>query len=52
MTKSMNDSSVEQKKKSDNELENLEKLKSYKELLDSGVITQEDFDKKKAELLN
>ena len=29
-----------------------EELKNLKELLDSGVITQEDFDKKKAEILN
>jgi len=27
-------------------------LRKYKALLDDGVITQEDFDKKKAELLN
>ena len=30
---------------------NVQKLKSYKDLLDSGVITQEEFDKKKSELL-
>lgn len=29
----------------------IEEIKAYKELLDSGVITQEEFDKKKAELL-
>lgn len=40
------------KEKSESELENIQKLKSYKELLDSGVITQEDFNKKKAKLLN
>lgn len=33
------------------ELINLKILREYKELLDSGVITQEDFDKKKAEIL-
>lgn len=33
------------------ELDNLKMLKEYKELLDAGIITQEDFDKKKAELL-
>lgn len=29
----------------------IEALKRYKELLDQGVITQEDFDRKKAQLL-
>lgn len=43
---------LKEKQKSNDELENLEKLKSYKELLDSGVITQKDFDDKKAQLLN
>ena len=32
-------------------LNNLKMLKEYKDLLDSGIITQEEFDKKKAELL-
>ena len=42
----------ETEQKSDKtEIENIQKLKLYKELLDSGVITQEEFDKKKAELL-
>ena len=36
---------------SDQELINLAKLKSYKELLDLGAITQEEFEKKKSELL-
>ena len=40
------------KAKEDNELENIQKIKSYKDLLDSGVITQEEFEKKKQELLN
>lgn len=31
---------------------NIEDVKKYKELLDSGIITQEEFDKKKKELLN
>lgn len=30
----------------------VDRLKKYKELLDSGVITQEEFDAKKKELLN
>ena len=30
---------------------NLKKLKKYKDLLDSGIIPQEEFDKKKKELL-
>lgn len=34
------------------ELDRIEVLKAYKELLDAGVITQEDFDKKKKELLD
>lgn len=42
----------EEKDKSEKELLNVQKLKSYKELLDSGVITQEEFDKKKSELLD
>ena len=29
----------------------IEALKRYKELLDQGVITQEEFDRKKAQLL-
>lgn len=33
------------------ELINLQKLKEYKSLLDLGVITQEEFDKKKTEIL-
>lgn len=42
----------EEKDKSEKELLNIQKLKSYKDLLDSGVITQEEFDKKKSELLD
>lgn len=33
------------------QLKNLKLLKEYKELLDTGIITQEEFEKKKAELL-
>ena len=33
------------------EIENIEKLKKYKELLDMGAITQEEFDLKKQEIL-
>lgn len=36
---------------SQSETDNVKKIKEYKELLDSGIITQEEFDKKKAELL-
>ncbi len=43
---------TEEKDKSEKELLNVQKLKSYKDLLDSGVITQEEFDKKKSELLD
>lgn len=32
-------------------MNNVEKLKKFKELLDNGIITQEEFDKKKCELL-
>ncbi len=31
---------------------NIDELKKYKELLDMGAITQEEFNKKKKELLN
>ena len=31
---------------------NIEELKQYKELLDSGVITEEEFNAKKKQLLN
>ena len=39
------------KEQDEQELINLQKLKTYKELLDSGVITQAEFNKKKSELL-
>ena len=35
-----------------NQMEGIATIKAYKDLLDSGVISQEDFDKKKKELLN
>ena len=35
-----------------NNISNAEELKKYKELLDSGVITQEEFEAKKKQLLN
>lgn len=41
-----------QEKDEKQELENIKMIKAYKDLLDSGAITQEEFDKKKAELLN
>lgn len=41
----------ETKNESADEMANLQKLKLYKELLDSGAITQEEFDNKKAKLL-
>lgn len=34
------------------QLQTIDELKKYKELLDSGIITQEEFDAKKKELLN
>ena len=37
---------------SSNETDTIQVLKSYKELLDAGVITQEEFDAKKKQLLN
>lgn len=43
---------AEAEKESEQELQNIQKLKAYKELLDSGAISQEEFDKKKSELLN
>lgn len=43
---------TKEKEKNERELIDLQKLKAYKELLDSGVISQEEFDKKKAELIN
>lgn len=38
--------------KAENALNEFEKMKGYKEMLDAGIITQEEFDRKKAELLN
>ncbi len=50
-TKTYNKVLIAEKAKKDRERGIIDNLKSYKELLDSGVITQEEFDKKKAELL-
>jgi uncharacterized membrane protein len=36
---------------SNDESNNLDKLKKYKKLLDMGAITQEEFDKKKSEIM-
>jgi hypothetical protein len=36
----------------DTESNNMEKLKKYKDLLDSGIITQEEFEAKKKQLLD
>lgn len=42
---------IEQDNTSAAELNNLNKLKSYKDLLDQGVITQDEFNEKKKQLL-
>ena len=42
---------MNQEHREQNRLDNLKLLKEYKELLDSGIITQEEFDQKKSELL-
>ena len=34
-----------------NEQDDLEKLKEYKKLLDDGIITQEDYEEKKKQIL-
>ena len=41
----------EEKRKQDRELNNAEAIRKYKELLDDGIISQEEFDKKKETLL-
>lgn len=43
---------VKAKEKNQQELDNIKKVKEYKELLDSGVISEEEFEKKKKELLD
>lgn len=45
-------SSVEEALKEDEEIITAHRIKAYKEILDTGAITQEEFDKKKAELLD
>lgn len=42
---------ISTKSSGDSELDNLKKIKEYKELLDSGVISQEEFDRKKNQLM-
>lgn len=42
---------IENKKLSNNPIESLDELKKYKELLDMGAITQEEYDTKKKEIL-
>lgn len=46
------DEQKETREKDEQELMNLKKLKAYKELLDSGAITQAEFEREKAKLLN
>lgn len=41
----------ESEKKDERKLDKFEEMKKYKELLDSGIITQEEFDAKKKEIL-
>ena len=43
---------AEAKENEEKELMNIQKLKAYKDLLDSGIISNEVFEQKKAELLN
>ena len=38
--------------KDKSEIDPIEEIKKYKELLDSGIINQEEFNKKKKDLLN
>lgn len=49
--KSQNESVEFKKASSKDELENIEKIKAYKDLLDKGIITQEEFDEKKKQIL-
>lgn len=46
----LNQSQVDDKKEKENQ--SIELIKNYKKLLDDGIISQEEFDKKKKELLN
>jgi len=43
---------INKEKESNETIETIEALRKYKELLDEGVITQEDFEKKKRELMD
>lgn len=47
----MTQETIEQKNM-DEELKKVQELKAYKELLDSGIINQEEFEKKKREILS
>lgn len=42
---------MDRQKKTTNELNDIEALKKYKELLDNGIITKEEFEVKKAQIL-
>lgn len=42
---------MNRQKKTTNELNDIEALKKYKELLDNGIITKEEFEVKKAQIL-
>lgn len=49
---SNNTNNIKQNNFYDNEKNNVEELKKYKELLDQGVITQEEFETQKKQLLD
>lgn len=51
-TKADSQSQLKKENETASELENIAKLKAYKELLDTGAITREEFDTKKKELLS
>ena len=48
--KELEEAKLENKKENNND-NKFEEVKKYKDLLDSGIISQEEFDKKKKELL-
>ena len=50
--KAAKESSAEEALKEDKEIITAHRIKAFKELLDTGAITQEEFDRKKAELLD
>lgn len=45
------DTKTKEKENREETLQNIEIIKGYKDLLDKGIITQEEFDKKKSEIL-